>query len=446
MLIDSMKSSAAALILVGCLSCARAPIGSKPVDSAGDPTRDSASLVVADGLPGDDARAIDTALLSVVRLRGLEPVDPVVASGVTRERHIAFVNREASDPVNIRPLKVLEAFLKSAGSIPDDSDLVAEVTKFMIDDVAGYYDWDEKKLFVPDWIEMEFVSAVFAHELTHALQDQHFGLARIAQPVDGISEPFTAGLAVVEGDATMVMTAVELGDIPVSAAIVNGMTAIMDAEWDREAGGRADAMPAVVSDLLKFPYVDGLRYVGHLLNSAGGNWAAVDSALRKPPLSSEQIIHFDGAGRDDNPVNIRLDEDLIHAATFGGTDVMGEAGFRAIFRDVMPRGEADEAAAGWDGDRFSVWTNGAGGDLVVLASVWDSARDATQAAGALTRLRNVPAAVNVSERTVVAVWGPEPRSAMELSSDVAGKLVTVEICSWEDWLAEGRRINGSVDK
>ena len=436
---------AVGVVLYG-LSCAGAAQVPERQASVGDTTPDGGRLVVADRLPGDDASAIDDALLAVARFRGLEPVGAIVASGISREKHIAFVKKEASDPANVRPLKTLELFLKSAGSIPGDSDLVAEVTKFMIDDVAGYYDWDEKKLFVPDWIETEFVSAVFAHELTHALQDQHFGLARIAEPVEGISEPFTAGLAVVEGDATLVMAMLEMGGMQVSPMIVSAMANLTDSEWDREAGKKADAMPVVLGELLKFSYVDGLRYVGNLLDSARGNWAVVDDALRSPPLSSERIIHFDGAGRDDYPLNVRLDRDFVHAASFGGTDILGEVGFRAIFRDVMPRAEADAAAAGWDGDRFGIWTNDAGCDLVILASVWDTARDATQAALALNRLRTPPAAVHVHERNVVALWGADSGSAMLLASELEAGLETVEIRTWSDWLAEGRRINGDFSR
>ncbi len=401
-----------------------------------------AGMVIAEGLPGELTDEIDQVLHSVIVARGLRPIEPVTARGVSRDEQIAFVKAETDKTENTRPLRLVESLLRAMGSIGNDVDLVKVVGDFMVNDVAGYYDWDRKALFVGDWGEPALLQEVLAHELTHALQDQHFGLARLAEPVDGISEPFGAGMALVEGDATLAMLFVGAGAAPMDPAVFPMLAQMMDSAWDDEYAAAAHPLPPVVSELLKFPYVEGVRYVGRLIAADGGGWASVDAALQTPPLSCEQVMHPGKPGEPDLPRNVRLAQDTVAGGVFSGTEIVGESGFQAIFRDVMPRADADAAAAGWDGDRYAVWSMPDGGSVLVLVSVWDSADDALVAGMAMSRLRGAPAGLAVRDAAVAAVWGLDQAGALKLASGLAAGPDTVEIASWDDWLAEGRLIGG----
>jgi hypothetical protein len=44
--------------------------------------------------------------------------------------------------------------------------------------VAGYYDVKTKTVNLLNWLDVEQQKPVLAHELTHALQDQSFGIEK----------------------------------------------------------------------------------------------------------------------------------------------------------------------------------------------------------------------------------------------------------------------------
>src|SRR5678815_962042 len=71
-----------------------------------------------------------------------------------------------------------EGILKAYGLVPKDFDYRAFLIKLLTEQVAGYYDPKVQQFYLADWIELEAQKPVMAHELTHALQDQHFNLRR----------------------------------------------------------------------------------------------------------------------------------------------------------------------------------------------------------------------------------------------------------------------------
>jgi len=85
--------------------------------------------------------------------------------------------------------------LKALRLIADKVDL-GEVAKKQAGDVVGFYDDHKKSLYVRGVDPTPFAKEVIVHELTHALDDQHFGLdhpgcrrrteSRRLHPVDGI--------------------------------------------------------------------------------------------------------------------------------------------------------------------------------------------------------------------------------------------------------------------
>jgi hypothetical protein len=78
--------------------------------------------------------------------------------------------------------------------------------KLLTEQVAGYYDPKAQQFYLADWIEIDGQKPVMAHELTHALQDQHFNLKRFDNWPKGDSDAELAAHALIEGDATLAMT------------------------------------------------------------------------------------------------------------------------------------------------------------------------------------------------------------------------------------------------
>jgi hypothetical protein len=62
--------------------------------------------------------------------------------------------------------------------LPRNFDLSNFLVAMLREQVAGYYDEKTKTVNLLNWLDAEQQKPVLAHELTHALQDQSFGLEK----------------------------------------------------------------------------------------------------------------------------------------------------------------------------------------------------------------------------------------------------------------------------
>ena len=60
------------------------------------------------------------------------------------------------------------------GLLPKDYPLDQIMVKILTEQIAGLYDPDSQEFFIADWTSPADERPVMSHELTHALQDQHF--------------------------------------------------------------------------------------------------------------------------------------------------------------------------------------------------------------------------------------------------------------------------------
>jgi hypothetical protein len=220
-----------------------------------------------------------------------------------------------------------------------------------------------------------------AHELTHALEDQRFGLDTERAETSG--DAGLAYTAMVEGTATALMF--EYLDRHFSRdAALGGLLA------SAFTGGDTAGIPPFILASLAFPYERGKQFVEELYRRAGGRWTLVDLALgSRAPVSTEQVMHAEKWLRVEVPETVRLPG--IAAALGHGWRRLGAGSFGEFQTGLLlaQSGRArPEAAAGWGGDRYEVWRRVAPGapcafpctdrDAVVLRWRWDSARDAAE--------------------------------------------------------------------
>jgi hypothetical protein len=251
----------------------------------------------------------------------------------------------------------------------------------------GFYDPDTKQLYLLS--QSGAVGAeqklTFSHEFTHALQDQNFGLDKLAIDTVDQGDRDLAHTALPEGDATLSMyqwatahmSALDLG----SAILSSG------------SGTQTDQLnhaPAVLREDLLFPYVDGLAFVEGIY--AQGGWASVDKLYAKPPSSTSQILHPDLYAKGVNPVGLTLS--AVPAAAGKGwklsmQDTMGELQLRVWLEGEHPTADqktaADAAASTWAGDRIGLYEGPGGTWAVVLRTQWRSSAGRTDFAAAATK-------------------------------------------------------------
>jgi hypothetical protein len=322
--------------------------------------------------------------------------------------------------------------LKRIGLLPPDVDYEKLILDLLTEQVAGFYDPYAGKLYIADWLPLETLQRpALAHEIEHALQDQHFNLKNFAAPIKDDNDKQLARSALAEGDGTAVMLEFEAQSmgLPVDqlpeliAQLGKQMMAGMLGSSSTGAAGtpatpQLDNAPGFVKETLIFPYVAGLQFIAQLRRSAP--WSRIDDVFRSPPESTEQIMHPEKYVAHEHPVKI-VPTPLASLATKKELrrDVFGELVFKILFATAplppvttpapatadkgksktpptpQPASEskaeelAETAAAGWGGDRLVAYADPASATsaaTVIDLSVWDTEGDAKEAEAVARRL------------------------------------------------------------
>jgi hypothetical protein len=212
--------------------------------------------------------------------------------------------------------------------------------------------------------------ATFAHEFTHALQDQYFDLRALAPKHSANDDRNLALSALTEGDALMLQR-------------LWSQEKLTADEMQQIGQGGQDsklyAAPLFIREQLLFPYAEGFTFVRQMYQTRGG-YPGVDDVYRNPPDSTEQILHPDKYRTREKPIDVGL-IDLSSGPLGPGwrvinSNILGELDLRLILQQLTDdRGRAVRAASGWGGDRFQLIEKD-GRQALVIKSVWDTESDA----------------------------------------------------------------------
>src|SRR5215831_7784750 len=118
-----------------------------------------------------------------------------------------------------------EVTLKKLGLAPPDFQYRALMLRVLTEQVAGYYDPKVQTFHLADWVDVDGQRPIMAHELTHALQDQHFNLRRFEHWPKGDSDAELAAHALIEGDATLAMVMYVSSDLARAATFFKSLGA-----------------------------------------------------------------------------------------------------------------------------------------------------------------------------------------------------------------------------
>ena len=336
---------------------------------------------------------IDAVAKQVAKQRGLPLKKKVEQEIVDRDELRARLLALAADPKTQIETRAEGLALARWGMIPLATDYLHLMVDLLTDQVAGYYDPDTKKLTItkaagedPTWAAM-----VLAHEIGHALQDQSFDLDKFETVPDDEGDAALARQALVEGDGVALMIELTLADknLPVpwsDPSVARELERAMALPSD----DLLDRAPLAVREALLFPYRAGFTFVAALRRKQ--SWSAVDAAFKRPPRSTEQILHPEKYGSDEKPVavTVRAPAALADYRVAHST-VWGELGFSLFVRaQRIDEQMAAQAAEGWHGDRVVTLTKGdepRPERAIGLARFeWDSEVDAIEAHDAAVRV------------------------------------------------------------
>jgi hypothetical protein len=340
-----------------------------------------ASMPQATGVAPSGARnaAIVATTVTILKetseIRELAILRPVKSGAQSRTEIERMIIRNLDEQTTPAEMHATELSLKKLGLAPPEFQYRSFVVKLLTEQVAGYYDPKAQQFYLADWIELEGQKPVMAHELTHALQDQHFNLRRFEKWPKGDSDAELAAHALIEGDATLAMTLYMAKNPLVALAFIRSLGS------SNMASDQFKQAPRAIRESLIFPYEQGSEWATRVYKQGG--WASVSQAFAKLPLSSEQILHPEKYFDYELPVKVALPD--VRALLGTGWkridyDVNGEWGFYLIL-DHFLNASADSrrAAAGWAGDRYALYEGAKAGDVfIVQLTAWDSENDARE--------------------------------------------------------------------
>ena len=236
---------------------------------------------------------------------GLAVKSDVKRQMTTRSAVEAYLESKFNEDEGAKRLQRDEIVLKKFGMLDRDFDLKPFLLALLKEQIEAYYDSKTKTVNMLDWVDVEEQKPVLAHELTHALQDQHADLEKWDnQTPDDVSHDLagdrdhllkdewdTARDAVAEGQATAVMMDYILKPLGKSLVkdpeVLDFVRSRMTTSEDSPVMARA---PLLLSESLLFPYREGLSFEQDVWMDKGQN-AAFAGALDRPPTSSWEIIN-----------------------------------------------------------------------------------------------------------------------------------------------------------
>ena len=352
---NSRPRLAAALFVVIILGLAALCASRTFAQQAAAPATTATPASKADAADFDAAS--DEVLAQMSEITGLALRSPLKKSLRSREQIRAHIIKEMNDDKDAAERYAGARSAEAFGLLPKGFDLDSFMIDLLTEQIAGLYDPKAHEFYVADWIPVDDDQqrVVMAHELTHALEDQHFQIetwAKAARPNDDAE---LARESVLEGSAMVAMVEYilhgsgrSLQDLPdIDPAMMIGEMA--NTPLLKKA-------PPFIKDALIFPYIDGLTFSATILKPSG--WEALAGIFTKPPASTQQIMHpaLYSAGKVPAPVSLPSMEKALGADWAKlEENVMGEFGWKEVLKQFLgePRGKTLSAA--WDGDRYAVY-------------------------------------------------------------------------------------------
>jgi hypothetical protein len=297
----------------------------------------------------------DEVVRDMSQITGWGLVTPLKKSIRSREDIHAYILRQMDDEKDAQERYASARSAEAFGLIPKDFNLDSFLVELLTEQIAGLYDPKAHEFYIADWIPVDEQRMVMAHELTHALQDQHFNIepwVRAARPNDDAE---MAREAVLEGSAMAGMLEYELKG--------KGLQLKDLPEFDPSVfvGDLAETpilkkAPPFIKDSLMFPYFSGLTFSMGVLKSGG--WPAFSSVFARPPANTQQILHPDLYFANRAPLPLKVD---LPSAAPGQNWVLleenslGELGWKEVLKQFLDEPRAKAMAAEWDGDDYATF-------------------------------------------------------------------------------------------
>ncbi len=306
-------------------------------------------------------------------ISGLKLHHPVPCDFISKEKVNEFLKKRVKDVASPEELRAEELTLKKFGLVPPDFKLADTTVDLLTEQAAAFYDYDKKKLFITESTSADSQEPILAHELSHAIADQNFNLAKYIRHGQKSDDGATARLAVMEGQATWLMSeymARRLGkSLRTSPDLVEMMSRVSDTSGQFPV---FDQSPLYLRTTLVFPYTEGMLFQNAVIQRYGDQGFA--EVFRRAPLTTQQIIHPEKYFENVTPTSPTLPDPHLppaYKSLVGGT--LGELDHEVLIEQFAGKPSSENIAPHWRGSNFELRENKKAARVVLLYTVeWDS--------------------------------------------------------------------------
>lgn len=310
----------------------------------------------------------------VEQIRGLKFKRPVVYSVVSRKEITTVMSKKLEEVYTEAEFANVQKALSLLGLLPPGYDLRKKYIELLGEQVAAFYDQHTHKLFMFSDASLESAQnqVILAHELTHALQDQNYDLLKFPLEIKDNDDRSLAASALIEGDATLVMTMYMMQHMSLKTLKDNVGGAL-----SQNSKQLAEA-PRYMREMLLFPYLRGQEFCQAMTEDHG--MAGLTRCYQHLPASSAEILH---PARFGHPAqDVTWPDTAFHGQPPAQSNVLGEASMRLYLQPAMNELEAMKLAARERGDRYLYFDKA---DALVLKTGWDGADAAGDFASTVRR-------------------------------------------------------------
>lgn len=363
--------------------------------------------------PKSDAAPFDQNILDqrvawilpkVEEIRGMKFKHEVPAGLQSADQFIDFAMDEFEHEYGFEEFAAMGEAYRLLGLIDPDMDLLETTMDLLKSQVGGYYDPKTKSFYMIDSFKQgAMADIILAHELTHALDDQVYDLQKMMSVAKDNADYEFAVRTVAEGSATSLMNLFAM------KGLLGGWM-----EMDQESlagmmGSQAEAIrdaPPFLIISLTLPYLEGNKFITREKDMIVATMAVpdnkdIDTVFANPPKSSEQVLHMEkywDPKQRDEPTLLELPDlstELGEGWKLESSNILGELGCFIMTEANIPdlttaQGQisgkwTNDAASGWDGDRYQSYVGPDNARVLVWTTLWDSDEDATEFYDALER-------------------------------------------------------------
>ena len=326
--------------------------------------------------------AADEVLVQVSALTKLSVRSPLKKSLRSREEIRAYVLRRMKEDKSKEERYAAGRAAVAFGLVPKDFQMEPFLIDLLTEQIAGLYDPEGHEFYIADWIPLEEQRMVMAHEMTHALQDQHFQIDKWMKAARPNDDAELAREAFLEGSATAAMIDYMLQGMGKS------LKDLPDFDPEMLLGELGDTptlkkAPPFIKDALIFPYFGGLKFSKALLAKSG--WDALAGVFEHPPVSTQQILHPElyPDGRPPEHPALKVNAKVLRGEWKQLDDnSLGEFGWKEILQQGLGKDRATALASAWSGDRYILFEEKNSRKLVLIYRVtWSDAEHASRFLG-----------------------------------------------------------------